>query len=326
MTDDATTPKTSLSRQNSLSKHQEKTQNTPINTLYTMRRIVFALIALSLLLSLAFANTVAEFVEEEIMSDAGLARGATVEATTTVNVRAGPCTNYRIVRRLSPGQTAEFTGQVRDECGYQWYSINGGWVVSKFVREVTRNEHPNNGRNTGGISVGQLRAIMPALSVAKANEYINPLNAAMNWGGITTCLRRSAFLAQIAEESGQLQWWVEFGSGAEYNGRRDLGNIYPGDGPRYKGRGPIQLTGRNNYRAAGQAIGVNLESNPTLAASPQYGFKIAVWFWNTRGLNQFADWGNLAGFNAITLRINGGYNGAAVRDQFWYTARRVLGC
>lgn len=180
----------------------------------------------------------------------------------------------------------------------------------------------NPGPTTGGISKAQLQAIMPNLSSAKADEYLPLLNAAMVQGGINTPRRQAAFLAQLAHESGQLRYFEEIASGAAYEGRRDLGNTQPGDGVRYKGRGPIQLTGRHNYRIAGQALGIDLENNPTLAARPDVGFKIAVWYWNSRNLSAQADAGN---FDAITRAINGGYNGKADRDRYWATAKRVLG-
>jgi putative chitinase len=99
---------------------------------------------------------------------------------------------------------------------------------------------------------------MPNLGQAKASQYLPHLNRALGEGQINTCKRKSAFLAQIAHESAQLRYFEEIASGAAYEGRRDLGNTQPGDGRRFKGRGPIQLTGRANYQRAGQALGLNL--------------------------------------------------------------------
>ncbi len=178
---------------------------------------------------------------------------------------------------------------------------------------------------SGGVSLAQLRAIMPNLSEAKAKEYLPYLNQAMVQGGITTPKRQAAFLAQLAHESGQLRYFEEIASGAAYEGRKDLGNIYPGDGVRYKGRGPIQLTGRHNYRVAGNALGVDFENNPTLAATKEWGFKVAVWYWNSRNLSPKADQNTQASFDAITKAINGGYNGKAARDSYWVKAKQVLG-
>jgi predicted chitinase/LysM repeat protein len=174
----------------------------------------------------------------------------------------------------------------------------------------------------GGVSVEQLRQIMPNLSEARARELMPHLNAAMQEAGINTPRRQAAFLAQLAHESGEFRYMEEIASGAAYEGREDLGNIHPGDGVRYKGRGPIQLTGRSNYRAAGQALGIDLENNPTRAADPDVGFRTAAWYWNNRNLNQYADAGN---FDAITYRVNGGYNGKASRDAYYARALQVLG-
>lgn len=181
---------------------------------------------------------------------------------------------------------------------------------------------PVPGPTTGGISAAQLRAIMPNLSTSQANAYLPYLNAAMAEGHINTPKRQAAFLAQLAHESGQLRYFEEIASGAAYEGRRDLGNTQPGDGVRFKGRGPIQLTGRSNYAAAGAALGLDLINHPEIASTPAVGFRIAQWFWNSRNLNSYADAGN---FDAITLRVNGGYNGKASRDAYYATARSVLG-
>ncbi|OJH36419.1 LysM peptidoglycan-binding domain-containing protein [Cystobacter ferrugineus] len=175
--------------------------------------------------------------------------------------------------------------------------------------------------SSGGVSLAQLRRIMPNLSQAKAEQYLPHLNRAMAEAGINTPQRKAAFLAQLAHESGEFRYMEEIASGAAYEGRRDLGNTQPGDGVRFKGRGPIQLTGRNNYRAAGQALGIDLENNPKRAADPDVGFRTAAWFWNSRNLNQYADAGN---FREVTRRINGGYNGLASREAYYQRALDVL--
>ena len=172
-----------------------------------------------------------------------------------------------------------------------------------------------------GITPTQLRRIMPNLSLAKAKQYAPLLARAMNEAHINTRRRKAMFVAQLAEESGGLRWFEELASGAEYEGRADLGNTHPGDGVRYKGRGPIQLTGRNNYRAAGKALHLPLEAHPKMAARPSIGFRVAAWFWTSRGLNKYADAGN---FREVTRRINGGYNGYAARLAYYRKALAVL--
>jgi predicted chitinase len=174
----------------------------------------------------------------------------------------------------------------------------------------------------GGITIEVLRAVMPTLAEGKAQEYLPLLNSAMAEAQINTPQRQAAFLAQIAHESGELKYFEEIASGKAYEGRKDLGNTEPGDGRRYKGRGPIQLTGRANYRKAGGALGLPLEADPPLAARPDVGFRTAGWFWNSRDLNRFADSGD---FREITRRINGGTRGLEARERYYAKAKEALG-
>src|SRR5512139_346805 len=77
---------------------------------------------------------------------------------------------------------------------------------------------------------------------------IKYLPAAMEKYGINTKLRIAHFLGQLCHESDHFRTLQEYASGARYEGRRDLGNVFRGDGRKYKGRGGIQLTGRANYK------------------------------------------------------------------------------
>lgn len=167
------------------------------------------------------------------------------------------------------------------------------------------------------LTAQQLAACMPGLREPELSQYLPLLIAAMAKGQINTRLRIAAFLAQLGHESVSLTRFEEGASGDAYEGRADLGNLHPGDGRRFKGRGPIQITGRANYRAAGRALGIDLETHPELAATPEHGFRIAVWYWTSRKLNDLADGGRI---DTITLRINGGMNGAADRRA------RYAGC
>lgn len=171
----------------------------------------------------------------------------------------------------------------------------------------------------------QLRSIMPRCPQALAGRCAPLLTAAMSEAGISTPQRQAAFLAQLAHESGELRYFEELATGEQYEGRKDLGNVQEGDGRRFKGRGPIQLTGRANYEKASLALGVDFLTHPEIAAEPAHGFRIAGWFWKSHGLNTLADGGPLA-FDAITKRVNGGTNGKAQRDAYYATARKVLGC
>lgn len=126
------------------------------------------------------------------------------------------------------------------------------------------------------------------------------------YGILDTALRLAHFMGQCAHESGGFIYMEEIASGQAYEGRRDLGNTQPGDGRRYKGRGPIQLTGRANYRAFGREVGIDFEAHPEIVAYPSIGLMAAVRYWNSRDLNVKADADDLIG---ITKAINGGQNG-----------------
>ncbi len=104
-----------------------------------------------------------------------------------------------------------------------------------------------------------------------------------------------------------------------------LGNTEAGDGRRFKGRGPIQITGRANYRRFGDLLGTDLISDPARAARPELAFRIAGLFWSKKGLNELADRATPEAFREITRRINGGFNGLEDRQKFYAVARRVLG-
>lgn len=197
----------------------------------------------------------------------------------------------------------------------------------------------------------QLVAVMPR-AAGIAGEVVEPLRAAMERFEIDRPARVGAFLAQLAHESGQLQRWSEnlsyrwerlrqvfpryFRSDAEaqafdrqperianrvYGGRMGNGPEASGDGWRYRGRGPIQLTGKDNYRACGAGLGLDLVARPELVETREVGCLAAAWFWARNGLNALADAGDLV---AITRRINGGLHGLAERRAFWERAQEAL--
>jgi len=173
------------------------------------------------------------------------------------------------------------------------------------------------------LTAAQLRQILPYAAADRVALYLPGLNAGMAARGIDTPLRQAHFLAQIGHESGQLRYNEEIADGSRYEGRRDLGNTEPGDGPRFRGRGLIQLTGRANYTAYGTAIGRDLLSDPSpVAYDAALAVDVACWFWMTRGLNALAD---IDDVEHITRRINGGLNGLADRLEILARAKRVLG-
>lgn len=141
------------------------------------------------------------------------------------------------------------------------------------------------------------------------------------FGLMDNMLRLAHFMAQLAHESGDFKYMEEIASGQAYEGRADLGNTQPGDGKRYKGRGPIQLTGRANYRRFGHKAGINFERYPEIVANPSIGLHVACLYWDDRKLNALADADNL---EAITRKVNGGLNGYEDRKAKLVKAKGLI--
>ncbi|AOT25360.1 endolysin [Ochrobactrum phage POA1180] len=144
---------------------------------------------------------------------------------------------------------------------------------------------------------------------------------------VTTPLRIAHFLAQLAHESDGFCAIEEYASGAAYEGRDDLGNTQAGDGRRFKGRSPIQLTGRANYRDFTRWIrqfvpdAPDFERNPELVATWPWAAWAVFFFWSTKGLNAIADRDDLL---AATKRINGGTNGLTDRAAYLKKAKTII--
>lgn len=172
--------------------------------------------------------------------------------------------------------------------------------------------------------LGMSRHARPQLCVALAPALTRELLAFE----INTPLRVAHFLAQAAHETDGWRTLEEYASGKAYDGRRDLGNTQPGDGPRYKGRGIFQLTGRANYRRFGERLGINLVDDPTHAGLPEISVRIACLYWNDRAMSPKADRDDLL---ACSVAINGKNrktglpNGLPHRTAMLAAAKRALG-
>ncbi|BBP61208.1 glycoside hydrolase family 19 protein [Pseudomonas sp. St316] len=178
------------------------------------------------------------------------------------------------------------------------------------------------------VTQAQLLFILPNAGT-NAGVFAPVLNDAMGRYRIIGVKRVAAFIAQVGHESGQLRYVRELGSD-DYLEKYDTGRLASrlgntleadGDGQRYRGRGLLQITGRANYRACGEALGLDLLAEPGLLEQPRWAGHSAAWFWAMRGLNPLADAGD---FETITQRINGGQNGAADRRALYERALRVL--
>jgi predicted chitinase len=179
----------------------------------------------------------------------------------------------------------------------------------------------------------QLHAIMPQLPSARGAALFPFLTAAAAEFSIDAPARAAAFLAQLAHESGQFRFMEEIWGPTAAQRRYEppgtlaatLGNTQAGDGKRFKGRGPIQITGRANYRRFGDLLGLDLVADPGRAALPDVAFRIAGLYWSKKRLNELADQVSPEAFREITRRINGGFNGLPDRERFYELAKSVLG-
>lgn len=197
-------------------------------------------------------------------------------------------------------------------------------------------------------------------SAQRARFWIASLNAAMRAGEIDTPTRQAAFLAQLLVESDELRhreeilnysprrlrevWPHEFPSDAAaapfghqaqalanrvYGARMGNRGVASGDGWRYRGRGLIQLTGRDHYVSFARSSGLDVLADPDLLLLPDGAARSAAWFWQRRGLNVLADHAagpdDVGAFGRICRLVNGGENGLAQRHRCWRRARDVLG-
>ncbi len=106
-----------------------------------------------------------------------------------------------------------------------------------------------------------------------------------------------------------------------YAGRNGNGSEATSDGFRFRGRGPIQITGRANYARCGQALALPLIEQPDLLTDPDVGARAAAWYWTDRKIGPLADANDI---EAVTRRINGGSHGLDDRRRYLQTAMRVL--
>jgi putative chitinase len=167
----------------------------------------------------------------------------------------------------------------------------------------------------------------------RADYWLPWINESMSLYGINNRNRISIFLAQVGHESGRLKYtseiWGPTATQRRYEGRKDLGNIYPGDGSRFRGHGLIQTTGRYNHRRVTQRLRArfptlaipDFEAEPTKLTLPRWAALSAADYWDMIGANALAD---RQEFTRITKLINGGTNGLADRKALWSSFLKVL--
>jgi putative chitinase len=201
------------------------------------------------------------------------------------------------------------------------------------------------------LSIEQMKTILPRMNWEKAEGYIPFITTVLPKFDIDTPLRKAHFLAQVAHESGGLKYSQEnlnysvqglrsiFGkyfktmeiaegyarkpekiANRVYANRMGNGDETSGDGWKFRGRGLIQLTGKDNYQRLAADYGVDCVNNPDLLLAPEWALTSACWFWKKRNLNTFADADDIL---MVTKRINGGINGLNDRQQYLDSFKRI---
>ncbi len=161
----------------------------------------------------------------------------------------------------------------------------------------------------GNVNVEKLVNAIPAGYRDNARKHWPAIVAEAQKQGITNKAQLAYILATTVHESGAGKYMEEIASGSAYEGRRDLGNNQSGDGVRYKGRGYVQITGRNNYTNWGKKLGIDLVGNPELAERPEIAAKILVGgmkegSFTGKGLNDYIN-GSKTDFTGARRIVNG---------------------
>jgi putative chitinase len=201
------------------------------------------------------------------------------------------------------------------------------------------------------ISLQQFAAIIGCTQMTAAAWYV-PMSMAMAERSINTARRVAGFLANVGHESGSLAhteeslnytaqrlmavWPRRFQTiesahyyehaperlaNFVYANRMGNGGYESGDGWRYRGRGPIQVTGGDNYRRCGAALNLPLVAQPELLLEPKHGARSAAWFWDVHGCNAAADTCDHAD---MCVRVNGGSAGLEDRTARFDLAMKVM--
>ncbi|MBW2937667.1 glycoside hydrolase family 19 protein [Aureisphaera sp. CAU 1614] len=194
------------------------------------------------------------------------------------------------------------------------------------------------------ITEENFKTIIPDVNWDYAKQYVSLFETVLPRYNISTPLRKAYFLAQVAHESGGFKYAVEnlnysakalYGvfrkyfptleeansyarqpkkiANKVYANRMGNGNEASNDGWNFRGRGLIQLTGKDNYQALSNQTGQSFISSPELLEQPQWALTSACWFWKKRNINKYADTDDI---HMVTKLINGGYNGLTNRQHY----------
>ncbi|TYO74373.1 LysM peptidoglycan-binding domain-containing protein [Rossellomorea marisflavi] len=173
----------------------------------------------------------------------------------------------------------------------------------------------DNGTAPARVTASQLNAIGWSYSYI-SDAIVADLNRCLERFQITTKSRLCHFLSQCSHESGAGRYTAEIADGWAYEGRQDLGNIYPGDGPKFKGGGYIQLTGRYNYTLFSEAVGdPEIVNQGVYYVAEHYPWQSAGFWWELNNMNALCDTNPTV--RQVTLKVNGGTRGLDERTRYY---------
>ena len=302
---------------------------TPKTTTYTVKsgdnlssialRFGMTLVEIQSLNNISDPNKIQVGQVLKVYDNSGSGDGGTAPKTTTYTVKSGDNLSSIALRFGMTLVEIQSLNNISDP-----NKIQVGQVLKVYDNGTGSGDGDtgDGGSTISYVTESQLNQIGWSSSYLSA-KIIDDLNSCLQRYNITTKSRLRHFISQCSHESGAGRWTKELASGEAYEGRADLGNTQPGDGPKYKGGGYIQLTGRYNYTKFSQAIGdpeiVNQGVNYVAA---NYPWTSAGFWWDNNKMNALCDTNPTV--EAVTKRVNGGYNGLEDRRMYYNRCVQVF--
>lgn len=235
----------------------------------------------------------------------------------------------------------------------QVYHLHPVWVVGQFGasdRRITVKLLEKvtgklgdwfTGKGGGRAFVRDFEAKYPRIYKYDKYEFVNQLNDALERYEITTPHQQAHFISQCFHESAAFETTIEFSSGTQYDpgvhtSAINSGNTEVGDGPRYRGKGLIQLTWKNNYAAYSRFRKIDFVGAPNMIAENMLdAIDVSCWYWRYNGgvSGKYNARGNINilvdnepdNVQLVTLAVNGGSNGLREREKIYEAIKREWG-
>lgn len=215
-------------------------------------------------------------------------------------------------------------------------------ITVELIEKLLKHKNPwFTGRSGGKVFAAHFKNTYPDVYECDKQNFVNILNEQLISYDITGAYHKAHFLSQCLHESAHLDTTIEFGTGHNYDPgqHKDAiknGNTVIGDGPKYKGRGLIQLTWKKNYQHFSEYSGVDCVNNSDLIASVMSNaIKASCWFWRNNGgvhkkynakgdINILID-NEKNNVELVTLAVNGGQNGLLERKIYFDLIKKEWG-